>query len=112
MVRYTIRRFLRGLLTVWLVMTVVFVVLRISGDPAEAMLPDDATIEQIDAFHRQHGLDQPIPMQHYRYFANILQGNFGNLLSERRSVVELFEGIWVKRHDRPHRLTDHPCLYT
>ncbi len=92
MVRYTIRRFLRGLLTMWLVMTFVFVVLRLSGDPAEAMLPDDATVEQIAAFHHQHGLDQPIPVQYYRYFANILQGNFGNSLSEHRSVVELIEG--------------------
>lgn len=92
MVRYTIRRFLRGLLTMWLVMSFVFVVLRLSGDPAEAMLPDDATTVQIEAFHRQHGLDQPIPVQYYRYFVNILQGNFGNSLSERRSVVELIEG--------------------
>jgi peptide/nickel transport system permease protein len=44
----------------WLVMTAVFVVLRLSGDPTEAMLPDDATIEQIEAFRRRHGLDQPI----------------------------------------------------
>ncbi len=41
-------------------MSAVFGVLRLSGDPTEAMLPDDATIEQIEAFRRRHGLDQPI----------------------------------------------------
>ncbi|MFZ4663330.1 MAG: hypothetical protein ACOYNY_40365 [Caldilineaceae bacterium] len=60
MFHYTMRRFVRGLITIWLVMTAVFVVLRLSGDPTEAMLPDDATIEQIEAFRRRHGLDQPI----------------------------------------------------
>lgn len=92
MIRYTIQRFVRGIITMWLVMTAVFVVLRLSGDPAEAMLPDDATVEQIEAFHRLHGLDQPIHVQYYRYFANIVHGNFGNSLSERRPVVELIGG--------------------
>ncbi len=92
MIRYTVRRFLRGLVTMWLVMTVVFVVLRLSGDPAEAMLPDDATVDQIEAFHRLHGLDQPLHVQYYRYFANLMQGNFGNSLSERQPVVTLIRG--------------------
>ena len=63
MLRYTMRRFVRGLIKTWLVMTAVCVVLRLSGDPTEAMLPDDATIEQIEAFQRLHGLDQPIYVQ-------------------------------------------------
>jgi peptide/nickel transport system permease protein len=83
---------LRGVITLWLVVTAVFVVLRLSGDPVEAMLPDDATPEQIDAFRRVHGLDQPIHIQYYRYFANLAQGNFGNSLSERRPVVDLISG--------------------
>lgn len=66
MFRYTIRRFIRGVLTMWLVMTAVFVVLRLSGDPTEAMLPDDATVEQIEVFQRLHGLDQSIHVQFYR----------------------------------------------
>jgi peptide/nickel transport system permease protein len=89
MARYTLRRLLRGFLTMWLVVTVVFVALRLSGDPAKAMLSDDASQEQIDAFNRRFGLDQPIYVQYTLYLRNILSGDFGNSLGEHRPVTEL-----------------------
>ncbi len=92
MIRYILRRFLRSIITLWLVVTLVFVVLRLSGDPARAMLRDDATPEMIESFNRQYGLDQPIPLQYARYLGNVLQGNFGESISERRPVVELIQG--------------------
>lgn len=92
MVNYTIRRFLRGLLTMWVVVTVVFVTLRISGDPANALLPDDASIEQIDAFNRKYGLNQPIYVQYMLYVRSIFEGDFGNSLGEKRPVTELVHG--------------------
>ena len=92
MLRYMIRRLLRGLLTMWVVMSAVFLVLRLSGDPALALLPDDATQEQIDAFHRRYGLDQPIPVQYGLYLANVVRGEFGNSLSEKTGVVDLVWG--------------------
>lgn len=92
MTKYVLRRLVRSIITLWLVVTLVFVVLRLSGDPARAMLRDDATPEMIDSFNRQYGLDQSIPIQYTRYVANLLQGNFGESISERRPVVELIEG--------------------
>lgn len=89
MARYVFTRLLRGLATMWLVVTLVFVILRLTGDPARAMLPDDATVEQLESFNRRYGLDQPIPVQYVRYITSILAGEFGNSLSERRPVVEL-----------------------
>lgn len=92
MLTYVIRRLLRSFITLWLVVTLVFIVLRISGDPARAMLPDDASPAMITAFNQQYGLDQPIPIQYARYVGNLLQGNLGESLSERRPVVELLQG--------------------
>lgn len=89
MARYMVRRLLRGLLTMWVVVTLVFVALRLSGDPAKAMLADDASVEQIEAFNRRYGLDQPIYVQYTLYLRNILAGDFGNSLGERRPVTEL-----------------------
>ena len=89
MARYTLRRLLRGFLTMWLVVTVVFIALRLSGDPAKAMLSDDASQEQIDAFNHRFGLDQPIYVQYSLYLRNILSGDFGNSLGEHRPVTEL-----------------------
>lgn len=91
MLRFVAFRTFRSIATLWLVVTLVFVVLRLSGDPAQAMLPDDATAEQLESFRRQFGLDEPIPVQYARYVANLAEGNFGNSLSERRPVVELIQ---------------------
>ena len=89
MTLYVIRRFLRGVITMWLVVSIVFVALRLNGDPARAMLPDEASAAEIDAFNRQYGLDKPIPVQYGLYIVNVLRGEFGNSLSERRPVTEL-----------------------
>jgi peptide/nickel transport system permease protein len=89
MPRFALIRLLRGLLTMWLVVTAVFIGLRLSGDPAQAMLGDESTPEQRAAFERQFGLDEPIPVQYVLYITNLARGNFGLSLSERRPVVEL-----------------------
>lgn len=89
MLRFTLVRLLRGIVTLWLVVTTVFVVLRLSGDPAQAMLSDEATPAQIENFRRRFGLDRPIPIQYARYFLNLARGDFGDSLSERRPVAAL-----------------------
>lgn len=55
MFSYIASRFFRALVTVFLVMTFAFVVLRMSGDPAQIMLGPDAPQESIDAFRKAWG---------------------------------------------------------
>ncbi len=89
MLRFALVRLLRGLVTLWLFVTTVFVVLRLSGDPAQAMLSDEATPAQIENFRRRFGLDRPIPVQYARYLLNLTRGDFGDSLSDRRPVTAL-----------------------
>jgi peptide/nickel transport system permease protein len=89
--RFAVARLIRSAVTLWLVVTAVFVVLRLTGDPAQAMLPDDATPEQIEAFRLQFGLDEPLLVQYLTYWANLAQGNFGESLRERRPVIDMVE---------------------
>ncbi len=89
MLRFALVRLLRGIVTLWLVVTTVFVVLRLSGDPAQAMLSDEATPAQIENFRRRFGLDRPIPVQYARYLLNLTRGDFGDSLSDRRPVTAL-----------------------
>lgn len=91
MLRFAVARLIRSVVTLWLVVTAVFVVLRLTGDPAQAMLPDDATPEQIEAFRLQFGLDEPLLVQYLKYWANLAQGNFGESLRERRPVVDMVQ---------------------
>lgn len=86
MIGYVVRRLLRGLLTLWLVVTFVFVVLRLSGDPAYSILPPDAPPEAFQSFRTSWGLDKPVWNQYVVYFRNILRGNLGRSLLDGRDA--------------------------
>lgn len=92
MTRYVVNRLLRGILTLWVVVTLVFVVLRLTGDPAQALLPDDATQDMIDAFNQRYGLDQPLPVQYVLYLRGLAAGDFGISLSDHQPVTKLVHG--------------------
>ena len=81
---------MRGVVTLWVVVTCVFIVLRLSGDPADAMLGPEASPEALEAFQLRYGLDDPIPVQYARYMGNVLQGDFGVSLQEHRPALDLF----------------------
>ena len=89
MLQFTLRRFIRGILTLWVVVTLVFFGLRLSGDPVFLMLGDEASPEAVTALREQLGLEEPLPMQYVRYFQMVGQGDFGNSLRERRPVTEI-----------------------
>lgn len=90
MTRFVLGRVVRGLVTLWIVVSAVFIVLRLSGDPAQAMLGPDATPEAVEAFRIRHGLDDPIPIQYVHYLANVMRGDFGDSLNGGRPALELF----------------------
>ncbi len=85
-----LRRIARSVFTLWLVVTVIFVVLRLSGDPAAAMLGPDASVEAQEAFRTRHGLDDSIVVQYVRYLQNLFTGELGESMQYGRSVSELF----------------------
>ena len=69
---------------------VAFVLLRlIPGDPASAMLPDEATLEEIEDMRRQLGYYDPIYVQFFRYVELIVTFNFGESLFFRIPVTEV-----------------------
>lgn len=89
MLRFLSLRLARALLTLVLVVTFAFVVLRLSGDPALLIMSADAPPEAIAAFRRAWGLDDPIWTQYLRYFTAIFQGDLGNSMRDGRSAIAL-----------------------
>lgn len=76
--------------TLILVLTLVFVALRIlPGDTALAVLGEHASAEQLANFRQKTGLDQPIWKQYIDFLINSAQFNFGNSLSTNFSVAQL-----------------------
>ncbi len=71
-------RLLRAVISLWLIVTIVFVGLRLTGDPAIAVLnPDDMTKEMIDAWRRRWGFEGTIWEQYLVYMWNVVHGHFG-----------------------------------
>jgi peptide/nickel transport system permease protein len=94
---YVIKRFGMFLLTVWLGITLIFVIPRLApGDPVAAMISrmsaQGARIENstamIEAWRARFGLDAPWPIQYVRYMGNLLTFNLGFSLANFPSTVQ------------------------
>lgn len=93
MIRFFLLRLGRALLTITLVVTFAFVVLRLSGDPAMLILNVDAPAEAIAAFRQAWGLDRPLWVQYLSYVGNILQGDLGQSMRDGRPAAAL---VWER----------------
>ncbi|MFN6953972.1 MAG: ABC transporter permease [Acetobacteraceae bacterium] len=89
MLRFLLTRLLRAGVTIVLVVTFAFVVLRLSGDPAQIIMGADAPPEAVDAFRTAWGLDQPVWMQYFHYFGAIASGDLGRSMRDGRDAIVL-----------------------
>jgi peptide/nickel transport system permease protein len=80
MVGFIFRRILQKVPVVFGVTLIVFVLLRVSGDPIQLMLGEEATSEQISQLQHAYGLDKPILEQYFIYMRDLLSGDFGTSL--------------------------------
>src|SRR5580700_3441890 len=88
MAAFLIRRIALAFVTLFTVLTLVFVIVRIlPGDPAQLILGDQATREAIEALHVRLGLDQPIATQYLTFLFNALRGDWGTSMVTGRSVL-------------------------
>ena len=89
MLRYTLKRLLQGVVTVWFIATATFMAMHsIPGDP---LTSDKAVSEEIRRnLEAKYGLDKPILKQYAIYIGNMLRGDFGISYSqENRSVNDI-----------------------
>ncbi|MGE0313544.1 MAG: ABC transporter permease [Lautropia sp.] len=86
---YLLARIGRAALTIFLVLSFAFLILRVSGDPAMLIMSAEAPPEAIEAFRRGWGLDAPLWKQYLGYFANLAQGNLGQSMRDGSSAWDL-----------------------
>jgi peptide/nickel transport system permease protein len=88
--RYVLHRVLEAIPTVLLVLTLVFLALRIlPGDPAIAALGEYATPDAIAVFRHKLGLDQPLWLQYLSFIGHALTGDFGVSMTNGTSINAL-----------------------
>jgi len=91
MIGFLFRRILSLIPTMFIVVTIVFLLLHlIPGDPASAMLGVGASAKQISELRTQLGLDQPIYVQYAKYLVRVVHGDLGYSIFLKRPVVQAF----------------------
>ena len=93
MVRYLVGRILQALLSMLVVISIVFVLTRLSGNPVHLLLDVNATQRDLEILTRHLGLDKPLPVQYGIYVKNIALGDLGKSVLTRRPVTE---HIWER----------------
>jgi ABC-type dipeptide/oligopeptide/nickel transport system permease component len=88
--RYIIRRFLQGVFLLFVVAIVVFSLGRLTGNPAELMVADDATEAEIRFVEERFGLDKPFHVQLYIFLSSAVRGDLGDSIRYQRPAAELF----------------------
>ena len=89
MARLIVSRLMQALLTLLLTSVIVFTLARTSGNPADLVLPAEATAADRQAFIQRMGLDRPLVVQYGIFLGNALQGDFGMSLRTRQPATRL-----------------------
>lgn len=89
MTRFFLRRFGQVILTLFGVSVIVFILVRLTGDPAAILLPPETPPAAVAAFRAANGLDQPWPVQYWTFLVHLFEGDLGNSIRYQQSVVSL-----------------------
>lgn len=88
--RYIIQRLLLIIPMIWVLLTLVFLLLRVApGDPVTAAVGDKLSPEAIEARRAALGLDRPLIVQYLDYLGSVARFDFGTTLSDNRPVLEV-----------------------
>jgi peptide/nickel transport system permease protein len=91
MLRFIVRRLLQLIPTLLGLSILLFLWLhRLPGGPETSILGERATPATRAAIRKSMGLDDPIIVQYGRFLKQLLRGDLGNSLNEKRPVLELF----------------------
>lgn len=87
--RYILIRFLLIFPTVLILVTLVFFLIRLTGDPITAALGGRLPADQLAERIREAGYDRPIWIQYVEYLGQVFTLNFGTTLTDNQPVVQV-----------------------
>lgn len=90
MKRYIARRLMQGVILLFMVATIVFFLGRLTGNPVDLMLPEDATAEDRTALIQTLGLDGPVFDQYAIFVGKAMQGDLGRSIRMKQPAAEAF----------------------
>ena len=95
MSRYIVRRLIQGVFTLWVIVSLVFLLFFLGkNDPARALAGKAATVQQVQTIRVSLGLNQPVWQQYLLYLDRLIHGNLGTSYKLHEQVTSLL-GQWV-----------------
>ena len=89
LLRFIVVRFLLIFPTIFILVTMVFLLMRTTGDPITAALGGRLPPDQLQERIEQAGYNRPLIIQYFEYLGQVFTGNFGTTLTDRQPVVDL-----------------------
>ena len=77
MLKYIVKRFVQMIVVLFVVSILVFILTNFIGDPVDMLVPENATVEQVESARARLGLNKPLPVQYGIFLRDVLHGNFG-----------------------------------
>ena len=90
MTKYLVKRILTLIPVLLVVSIVIFYLIHLTpGDPAAAMLGEQATPEAIEALREKLGLNDPLPVQYWNWLKGVFKGDLGESLFIKGTMIEI-----------------------
>lgn len=87
--KYFLKSLLKTIPVLFLITLIVFLLVRVTGDPVSLMLPETATAEERDSLRESLGFNEPLPVQYFTYLGNLVQGDFGDSFRYNTDALSL-----------------------
>ncbi|MCC6945160.1 MAG: ABC transporter permease [Thermomicrobiales bacterium] len=87
--RYLLARLAQAIFLLWGISTIVFVVLRLSGDPVLLLVPQETPPEVVDSIREEMGFNAPLIEQYGRFLGRLVQLDFGQSLSYNQPALDV-----------------------
>jgi peptide/nickel transport system permease protein len=90
MKKFIVKRMGLALVSLFLLSLTIFLLMRVTGDPAVLLAEPGASQADLDAIRHQFGLDRPLWIQYGSFISHLVRGDFGQSFYYRTDVFELY----------------------
>ena len=92
MQKFILTRAFYSIITIWLLVTIIFGAVRLTGDPSKMMEDAGVDADYEQRIKARWGLDDPIHVQYVKYIGNLLKGDFGTSFHDNLPVTDIYFG--------------------
>ncbi len=89
MQRYLLSRLIQAIFILFGILVLVFLMVRLSGDPVSLMVPKEASHEAREEFRQKMGFDRPLPVQFWDFMRKAVVGDFGKSLHFKKPAMPM-----------------------